>query len=73
VKAKTPKKNRRLDHDLQSLLQEASRQPGLPELMQVYEWWRDFDAVSSLHQRLRTLRLQTTCSNASAPGLTKTL
>jgi hypothetical protein len=72
VKAKKTQKKRQFDSDLRSLLKEAGRQPGLAELMQVYESWRDFDEVFSHHRRLRFPRPQTTCTNTSMPVLSRT-
>ena len=58
-------KPRRVQHDLQYLINSARKQPGVEDLMAVYETWKTFEAMNQQHQRVMGVKRIITVSNNS--------
>lgn len=55
----------RIRYDLQYLIESARNQPGVKDLMDVYENWKTFESVNQQHQRMMGVKRIITASNSS--------
>ena len=62
-----PSSKRRLEAG--ELLKRAMRQPGIADLMQVYESWRKYEEVSKTADLIKATRQITSLSTSSGPLL----
>ena len=60
--------------ELAELINRASKQPGIKQLMDVYEHWKPFDAIASAHKQYLGIHRVVVVSNSSwapCPGRTE--
>ena len=70
MKTEAPKKNAPESTDeAQSIIDAASKQPGVAELLKVYESWRSFESVRDVYVQATTPQQVISLSSSSAPVL----
>ena len=53
--------------ETQRLIEAATKQPGVAELLRVYQTWQKFERMSDMHGRLAAARQIIWASNSSGP------
>jgi hypothetical protein len=59
------KQSKDLEKDLDNLIEAARKQPGVQELMTVYETWRTLDTVTQSHKQAMGIKRIISISNVS--------
>ena len=70
---KTKKSAASLESEARSLIETAAKQPGIAELLRVYDSWRQFDTALEAHNRLVAPKQVVSSSSSSDPVLRQLL